>query len=348
MSFNVEGGLHADGGGVPDGSAGPGESEVSKVSSVRVGLWGAPDSGKTTFLAALFLAADQLLRRRRREAPIAVRALDQASEEFKHRYSVMLAAGRRFPAATATVSPVFEWQFTGDLRGTRFAPRRLLPARHVPLDFVLRLRDIPGRYFGDEPRSDDSGEMDLIGELAQCDALVYLLDPSREAYNPDSYAYFEAVSTRLMRRVADEGRLVGGRLPHRLSVCITKFDDPRTFAESKLTGFVKTYPGTGQPYVPARDARRYFDAMCAGTRGTAEVVRDAIRATFVPERIHYYAVSSVGFAPGGTGSGWNSNDPSNLRRSEDGAFMLRDRPRPINVLEAVVDLERTIRETARQ
>ena len=310
-----------------------------RVPAARLGLWGAPESGKTTFLTALFLAASQLVRRGGRESPITVRALDRASEEFKLRHTMMLAVERRFPVATVAASPLLEWRFTGDLRGTRFVPRRLLGAgRSVPLDFVLRMRDTPGEYFGREPATD---QLDLVGELAQCDGLIYLLDPGREAFHHDSYAYFEAVSTQLLRRVGEEGRLVDGRLPHQLAVCITKFDDPRTFAESKFTGLVRLHPDTGQPYIPAESARRYFDAMCVATRGTAEAVRDAIRTNFLPQRTHYYAVSSIGFV--GDNSLWGMEDPSNRVRTLDGNFGLRYRPRPINVLEPVVDLERALR-----
>src|SRR6266702_97343 len=178
--------------------------DVPSVPQVRVGLWGAPNSGKTTFLASLFLAADQL-RAGSRTAPIAVRALDQPSEEFKRRYSLMLAAGRRFPEATASVSAPLQWQLTGDLRGVDIADRRWWNRwRHVPLDFVLRMRDIPGEAFRDAlhagPDAADSGyssALDLVGELADCQGLVYLFDPSREAYNADSYAYFEGVLTQL-------------------------------------------------------------------------------------------------------------------------------------------------------
>jgi hypothetical protein len=329
--------------------------EVPSAPQVRVGLWGAPNSGKTTFLASLFLAADQL-HAGTRTAPIAVQALDRPSEEFKRRYSLMLAAGRRFPEATATVSAPLQWQLTGDLRGVDIADRKWWWSRrrHVPLDFVLRMRDIPGEAFRDAlhagPDTTGSGyssALDLVGELADCQGLVYLFDPSREAYNADSYAYFEGVLTQLKRRVASQNGLVSGLLPHHLSVCVTKFDDARTFAESlRLTSLVKIDRNTGQPHIPRRHAEEYFHEICAGTKGTAEDVRDAIRANFLPENTKYYAVSAVGFSTGQDGKGWNPLVPSNTRRGADGiSTIIGDRPRPINVLESVIDLERGLRAT---
>lgn len=164
-----------------------------------------------------------------------------------------------------------EWRFIGDLRGTQFAPRRL-PVRHMSLDFVLRLRDVPRRYFGDGPQA--GPEMDLIGELAECDGLVYLFDPTREAYSADSYAYFETVTTRLTRRVAQQGRLVDGQLLHRFGVhqqvqrAVRLRRGEAHRAGSRAAGQrPAAHPGPRCPALLRRDLRLH--------PGTAETVRDA-------------------------------------------------------------------------
>jgi hypothetical protein len=62
---------------------------------------------------------------------------------------------------------------------------------------------------------------------------------------------------------------------------------------------------------------------------------------FLARRTRCHAVSSIGFV--GDSSLWGIEDPSNRVRTLDGDFGLRHRPRPINVLEPVVDLERALR-----
>jgi hypothetical protein len=321
--------------------------------AVRVGLWGAPESGKTTFLASLFLAAAQLGSDRVTGSPITVTAKDLPSKQFMELYSTALDSNRQFPEATFTSSDPFEWRFTGDLRGTRFAPRHWYTRRrHVPLDFRLQLRDHPGRAFkvpvsgraiavNAETRA--AGRIDLIGELADCHGLIYLFDPLREAHKEGSYEYFMGVLQQLKQRLDGEGRLQDRKLPQRLAVCITKFDDKLTFTQaSKLSGMVAVDRATRQPCIPEKDTERYFKWVCENTRGTAEVVRDAIIRNFLPGHIRYYAVSSVGFFPGSHGGGLDLDDPSNVQ--SDGALnTIRGRVRPLNVLEPIIDLERTLR-----
>jgi hypothetical protein len=237
---------------IDDGKLGHREEAEAEaeVRTVQVGIWGAPESGKTTFLAALFLAATQLTKTGGQN-PIAVSPLDEPSAEFQRRHPRALASDFHFPDATKEASRPFRWHFTGDLRGTRFAPHRFLrPGRRTPVDFVLKLRDRPGESFGDVTAvgaGGNAGGPTLIDELAACDGLIYLFDPNREAFNADAFDYFHDVLLELNLRVGQQGRLVGGRLPHQVAVCITKFDDDRTFADSKLTGKVRRNPLTGQP-----------------------------------------------------------------------------------------------------
>lgn len=96
---------------------------------------------------------------------------------------------------------------------------------------------------------------------------------------------------------------------------------------------------TSRPATPSASSTR----SAPPPRGIAETVRDAILANFLPERTRYYAVSSVGFAVGRDGEGWDRDDPANTSRADDGQHVLRHRPRAVNVLEAVIDLERALR-----
>lgn len=310
---------------------------------LRVGLWGAPASGKTTFLASLFLAAKQLTLRNGQHHPMTVTPKNPDSAEFQRRYEADLGDLRRFPDATSKKSELLEWRFTGDLAGTRFGRRRrwLLPTRPELVDFTLRLRDQPGGAFLSRMPIDgqpgSTPDEALIDELGSCDGLIYLFDPYREA-NDSAYAYFHGVLNRLSEQAGRNGRAdERGRLLHRIAVCVTKFDDDQTFGDAELTGFVRRHPTTGQPHIPDHSAEQYFDVVCNTVRGTAQLIRDDIRSSFLPERIRYYAVSSVGFHYNASSRRWAPNVAI-----EGGRVIIRDRPQPVNVLDAVVNLERAI------
>ena len=61
----------------------------------RVGLWGAPGSGKTTFLAALNIAVN-----RARNQDLMIFGVDDGSTDFLVQNTAMLTQERRFPPAT--------------------------------------------------------------------------------------------------------------------------------------------------------------------------------------------------------------------------------------------------------
>lgn len=342
------------------GSAGAaaGGPDEGHPGAVRLGMWGATAAGKTTFLAALFLAASRLTGPGGRPNPLNVVPQDGVSEEFMIRHSHMLQVERRFPVSTLTQSPLLAWRMAGDLRGTVFA-HRWLPflGRHVPLEFSLLLRDVPGEYFRTLlPDVESSGERSLaalafLDELAECQGLLYLFDPVRGERSPGgSMEYFDGALTRLKARVLERGGLIGDKLPHYVSVCITKFDDEVTYLYSKDTRLVRgRHPNDGgQPSIRLKDAETYADMLCKRVGGSAPDVLNQLRGAFLPERIRFYAVSSVGFYSARDGDGRPRAAESNAMPSQDGGTaMIRSRPRPINVLEAVVDLERAIRGTGR-
>src|SRR6185437_9818446 len=123
----------------------------------RIGLWGAPGSGKTTFLAALNVAVhltpkDMMLFGR-----------DDEATEFLADHTEMLTAQRRFPPATATQRPL-SWA----LHTTVERPQRKWGRTSMalsPYRLNIELLDAPGGQFGGAPTAapsrvglDDDGD----------------------------------------------------------------------------------------------------------------------------------------------------------------------------------------------
>jgi hypothetical protein len=159
----------------------------------------------------------------------------------------------------------------------------------------------------------------------------------------------------LMQRAGQAGRL-DPYLPHQVSVCITKFDDPRLFQQARTAGLVTTGPDD-IPRVRDVDAEQFFEELCTGTfwadeyaeaRMSAISVRDELRTLFRPERIKYFVTSAIGFwlTPPETARAiakFDALDFANLRE-KDGDWSIRGPVRPINVLEPLISLQQRIAE----
>ncbi|PWI06444.1 hypothetical protein DIZ27_33680 [Streptomyces sp. NWU339] len=297
--------------------------------STRIGVWGSPASGKTTFLGALRLAALDPA------GPFGrwqVVPSDDVSERFLVETARKLAIDKVFPPATQAVRP-YAWRFRGDLSGTAFGRRRLWRRRPANrLEFELSVLDVPGGAYEDL-RSDGIAARS-IDHLARAQGLVYLFDPLREAQDSDSFAYLNGTLTRITRLCMQENRLDGPYLPHHLAVCLTKFDDPEVFDRARRGGWTDLGPN-GVPVVS--DPAGFFDWLADDLHGsTMRLVGQTLRANFHPARLHFFTTSAIGFGtmPGGS---------IDLRRFGnvnvvDGGYRIVGPLRPYNVMDPLVAL----------
>ncbi|OIJ66346.1 hypothetical protein [Streptomyces mangrovisoli] len=331
--------------GVPDGSLDPlpiptaaGRGGAAAASdSVLIGLWGAPRAGKTTYLAALPVAAMQ--QQRQGSANWVVVGMSQDANDFLIENVTRLTSERRFPVPT--LAPVgMSWSFTGTERGA-------LRPRGRDVSFVLEIQDFSGESFWKkDTRSVDPAAVD---HLARSQGIIYLFDPLLDAEeHTRSLDYFYATLTQLAARVRDEGRFHRNRLPHHVSVCVTKFDHPSVFRPSVEARWVtQEQTGSRIPRIPDNLGNAYFDWVCDDFRGaTARLVRDGLRNFFHEDRISYYASSAIGFRL----NPQNIFDYRNYANVEmvDGEPRICTPPIPINVIEPLVDLERKIRTDRRR
>jgi hypothetical protein len=311
--------------------------------TVRIGLWGSTQSGKTTMISALPIAAMQGTNSARNwmvsgVGEAATRALTEGVDKLVNQ--------RRFPGFTQSVDPVM-WSFQGqDDTSERDGQTRwslLRPRSPELIDFALELQDVPGEYFKSgivNPRA--------VENLAQSSGLLYLFDPIFDSVEDlSSFQFFYAVLQQVTNHVRTEGRMDRGRLPHHVSVLITKFDEPQFFEAAVRAGWVsQEQHGARMPYVPVVQGSAFFDWVCRARQGgTAEMVRDALRAFFHPDRVEYFASSAIGFRLNPHGI-FDYSDYVNVE-TVGGEPCIRSLVRPVNVLEPLVRLERRIRRTAR-
>lgn len=292
--------------------------------AVQIGLWGQPESGKTTYLGALRIAAAQ---RQGRLGRWTVSGLDDPSSDFLVAQARQLTRLRQFPEPSQAVETL-RWSFNGQLPG-RFLRR--------PVEFVLSVQDMPGEAF-----RQGAVMQRVVDHLARSRGLIYLFDPI--TLNHVNIDYFDQTLQMLSATVGAGGRLHKGRLPQYLSVCVTKFDDPAFFGRAVRGGWV-TQESTDQrlPRVPDDRAEAFFDWVCHVLRRQgAPLIRDLIRANFHDVRVKYFVTSAVGFRLNHQQI-FDFRDFRNVYVAADRRKSIRDMVRPINVLEPLISLERAIR-----
>jgi hypothetical protein len=321
--------------------------------AVKIGLWGSPQSGKTTYLAAL------------RHATGAgdtgcgswnIYPRNDASRDLLVRFTHTLVHERRFPEATSLgVTVPLEWLFVGDIARSKFDRRRLLRRGRLESRFVLDLIDVTGGAFAHDP--DKAGVAPHVAtaaldHLTDARGLIYLFDPIGEKENRDSFTYMNRTIAELLQRSAASTR-AGLHLPHYVSVCVSKFDHPEIFQQARRLGLVN-YGHDGMPRVRDEHAEQFFDALCEGDfwhehdeqgQASAQFVRDQLKTVFDPSRIRYFVTSSIGFwrPPGWdpSASRFNPDDFANYL-IKDGQPSIKGAINPINVLEPLINLQQWV------
>ncbi|WP_267242140.1 SAV_2336 N-terminal domain-related protein [Streptomyces sp. PR69] len=318
----------------PYASAGDGPADApapidapapAPAAGTRVAVLGANSCGKTTFLAAAWLAAVNTPKEQGRWNIV---PMDGSAEHFLIQQTHSLALARRFPEPTLKPRP-FSYVFRADLGGPQ------TPAdRRLRVDFTLSLLDTGGGVlkrdkYGKDPAVD--------AHLGRSNRILLLVDPFSSAKRDSQAAYLTPHLERLTRDHFENGRLKRGRLPHRVAVCLTKFDDPRVFRSARRGNWAGQN-GQGDPCVPHEDAEGFISWLGRSSPEIAEIV-DLVRLNFLPERVQWFVLSAIGIHRRRDGS-VDLDDCSNQTRDEDGIPMLRGPVRPLHVLDPLVALGR--------
>jgi hypothetical protein len=336
-------------------------SVAAEPDEVKIGLWGSPSSGKTTFLGALRHAAGTA-------SSVGTWAVIPGNENSKRlliNLTQTLVKLQEFPQTTLIGQEVeLFWHFIGQLdgRGNSARRRRLWPRSSAATSkFLLHAIDVSGEAFGHDLEAGQlAANKKVLGHLAASQGLLYLFDPMGEEDQHNSVEYMNNTIVELHARMLKEKRLVGQYLPQHLSVCMTKFDHPRFYTQARKARLVNSGPD-GMPRILDEDAKTLFNMICDGdfwqsgderSRASAQFIRDEIAARFDPDRVRYFVSSSIGFRKP---PGWrpdsgdfsvDSDDFANVYKAE-GKWRIRGAVSPINVLEPLISLQQRLSGTVR-
>lgn len=254
----------------------------------RITVWGAPSTGKTTFLAALKVALD------RQNEPWRVIGADEAAAEALTRFERVLVEDRVFPEATQRPE-LYRWELIGTVR--RRLPWRWLgyKMRDETVAIPLELVDTPGES-ADPVTSGQVRSRALVENIERSRGIAFFFDTARELENGDAFEHANAVIHVVSQRMRDRGRLMpDGRLPHNVAVCIAKFDELR-MAETARRFRMIDYDERGVPRVPDSEAREFVVRLCGQFPSRdPELILSKLERAFHPDRVRYFVTSAIGF-----------------------------------------------------
>ncbi|MGJ6964279.1 trypsin-like serine peptidase [Streptosporangium sp. G11] len=294
----------------------------------RIGLLGPAGSGKRVFLGALNVG---LLGH---DSGMSLLGADSAAAGRLMELTDALVRKRRFPLTSVSLDDT-ELMVLGSRLSRGFLG---MGRRETGVRLHIGVMDTSGG-----PRED------MARWLADCDDLIYLYDPLRESVWEDSSGFFLSTLPQLGLPLD-----ATGRLPHRLAVCVTKFDEVRVLETAKRLGLLTTDPEDpfGFPRVAYEDAKELFQQLCGFSTGEAtSMLPNAIGRFFHAHRTKYFVTSSIGFYLNPVNRLFNMNDYQNLvpvasgpaggqadfpRESgtePGGAVRIRGTVNPINVVE---------------
>ena len=309
---------------------------------MRIGLWGAPRSGKSTYLSALCIAAQR---------PVmgndwSISGCDPASVDFLTESVKRFVREKDFPRPTRA-HRTLSWRFEGTRHldpGGRFSGlRRMLSAssaRRIDDEFVVEMQDAPGESFGEGEEAKLAD--DVQNHLRKADGIVYVFDPIGNAdLRTKSFDFYYDTLERLKATMREDGLMVGGRLPHFVSVCVTKFDHPDVFDAAMKAGIIYQEHEGAMPVVPSSIAPEFLRSLCQDD--ASRYVCTSLTSDFLPERVGYFATSAVGFHL--DNGKFDLGSFSNV--TPDGNHF-RSAATPINVLEPIISLVRNVRKAREQ
>jgi hypothetical protein len=132
---------------------------------------------------------------------------------------------------------------------------------------------------------------------------------------------------RIISNVLSESQqrgLVGGRLPHHLAVCITKYDDNEVFRELRGQKLIKQEE-KGECIPQVEDPEKAFELLTRSQQLTIPL----LRRFFLDGRLEFFATSSIGFHQR---NGKVDIEACSNISVQPGGTSIRGEVRPVNVL----------------
>jgi hypothetical protein len=236
-------------------------SDIQRAIEHNVGLVGGPHSGKTTYLTALEVYTQQY-----RTKTWTYEGVDKSAQDWLNNNQESLKRGE-FPGATLKGTSTLEF---------------LIHRRGVCI--TIKTVDRPGVDWID-------AQDKVVEYLADCDAIMILIAAKTGGFNPINMV---RNLIQHLDRMRNGGRVTGQPLPHRVSVCLSQYDDRDTFQFMKQNRYLAKGDNNGvsnTPYLEPHNVVRYiYQEIDEGD----QILR-LLALRFIPHQVNFYSISSIGF-----------------------------------------------------
>ena len=155
-------------------------------------MWGAPGTGKTTFLGVLDIALSRV------DYGLTMTGANDASMDVLIEMTETINDKHMFPPATQSVD-VFKWDIY-NVRSSPSSPSSPAgtgPAPGMPAKVTLKLTDPSGELMRNERRSDPDRKK-LIDDLVDSAGILFMFDPIREFEQGDAFSTTNGLLKQLM------------------------------------------------------------------------------------------------------------------------------------------------------
>jgi hypothetical protein len=305
---------------------------------VGITMLGGPETGKTTFLAALQIA---LLRRV--DLGWSLVGDNPGSRQAMVKFMDQMTRGHAFPAPTSAQLEEYRWSLVGEARRVREWRWWRIRSRIKTVRVPLHLVDAPGAAADGRQIYARDLSAKLIGSLADSAGIVLFFDPLSEAERGEAFQHMYGVLTELRSQAAGHERL-----PHYVAVCLTKFDAIPIFLSAQRLAMVRQEPeGAQLPFVPDEDAEEFFARLIRRSRADdASLILPLLKQTFYEDRVKFFITSAIGFYVDPSMGLFDPDDYQNHVRGKPDR--IRGGVRPINVVEPILWLGKNMAKVARQ
>ena len=247
----------------------------------RIGLIGGPSSGKTTMLLALEKYARKLIDK---NGIWTYSGADKPSIDWLDEKRLILREGKFAEPTTYMAQDQI----------------RVVLYRDA-IKVKINTQDRPGGDY--VPPLDEN----MLEYLAECDGLIFLISPKPKEGERNSEMIRNLLTHIDLKR--GNGEVSGLRMPHRVAVCLSQYDDAEFFQWLRDNGYLEKSPSTGIRNTPILPSKNVIKAICKWKLfPDGQDILDEFGTRFFPENVNFFALSSIGFwkEPGTDHINWDN------------------------------------------
>ncbi len=174
---------------------------------VKMGVWGPPSSGKTTYMIMLQFADDK--------GEWKIRPIGEETQQIYLDGTDLMRDKKKFVTATPLETKYLTFDFEGPTKGITQKKR----------NFRVVIPEAPGEFYAYPDKAPE-----LVGEMNRYQGIVWLIDPDfiKNPPQEEHRSYRRMIQEWLFKLYTKQGNT--GNLQQHMAFCLTKMDLPEHYS----------------------------------------------------------------------------------------------------------------------